>query len=148
MTLARVKFMFSAILSLYSIRYFPKVWKMDLLKVFVIFSSLCVISLEAKSRAVAKPATQLSSSGENNKFIEDPFVFYKWPGFARAEGLYGKWPWYPAFIIDKSKEDSEEEAADDEVQNEAKDEEEDDEVIFIVKLSQHKTVNCVYVVKT
>jgi len=93
---------------------------------------LSVLIVEITSQHISLPKLDPS---KKDKFVSDPFIFYKWPGFAQAEGLFGQWPWYPAFVIDRRKNDDDE-ANDDEdaekdeedAQDDKEDEEEDDEV--------------------
>jgi hypothetical protein len=30
-----------------------------------------------------------------NPYIQDPFLFYKWPGVGQQEGIVGRFPWWP-----------------------------------------------------
>jgi len=103
----------------------------SLLKVVLLLSivtlALCATkSGESDSKESEEQQHLTPSSG--SQFVKDPFLFYKWPGFGQAEGVYGRWPYYPFFFVEKEKKkkDGEEDDVQDDVQDD-EDEEEDDE---------------------
>ncbi|XP_021951906.1 nucleolin [Folsomia candida] len=64
-------------------------------------------------------------------YLEDPWYFYKWPGFGQAEGVVARWPWWPQAVPvegqknavqdDENNSDEEQDDEDDEVQDDAGD---------------------------
>ncbi|OXA56138.1 hypothetical protein Fcan01_08611 [Folsomia candida] len=62
-------------------------------------------------------------------YLEDPWYFYKWPGFGQAEGVVARWPWWPQAVPvegqknavqdDENNSDEEQDDEDDEVQDDA-----------------------------